>query len=343
MKYSFKSIISLVLTLVGGSLYFLGFPTAGLIVIAIAPAGAMQETDKVTGPLQFAAFYISAGATAFFAAVHAIKAGYAVPIAGLGLLLGTSIAVLRMQFFGYITHTRFNAFEIALTPLPLVLFILGNALQPMGWEGWIIGAIFLPVQIYSNLAQAFDGLTIKRMAKGGYKVQVGEQAPGFTLKNHDGREISLEDFKGKSHVLLLFVRGDWCPHCHMMLRTYSKNVDKFQEYGIHLLAIGPDPVGVNRDMVQKLGLNHDLCEDPGLEVAGTYGINLREYDSAWRMEYEKPEFMKNEGTPLPAAFLVDINGVICYTSRPDRVGGYLDPRTIFPALEGLQKKSRQTA
>ena len=151
MKYSFKSLLSIALVIVGGSLYFLDYIIAGLIIVAISPAPAMQETDKVTGPLQFAAFYLTAGATALFMALHTYKAGYAFPIAAMGLLLGASIAVLRMQFFGFITHTRFNALEVALTPIPLALFVLGNIYQPVGWEGWIMGAIFLPVQIYSNL------------------------------------------------------------------------------------------------------------------------------------------------------------------------------------------------
>ena len=42
-----------------------------------------------------------------------------------------------------------------------------------------------------------------------------------------------------------------------------------------------------------------------------------------------------EGIPLPASFLVDKNGIVRYTSRPDRVGEFLDPSKIFPVLEKL--------
>lgn len=34
--------------------------------------------------------------------------------------------------------------------------------------------------------------------------KVGTTAPNFTLTNLDGRSVSLEDFKGKKHVLLEF-------------------------------------------------------------------------------------------------------------------------------------------
>jgi peroxiredoxin len=42
-------------------------------------------------------------------------------------------------------------------------------------------------------------------------IDVGATAPGFALKDHFGREVSLESFKGKRHVMLLFYPLDWTP------------------------------------------------------------------------------------------------------------------------------------
>ena len=42
-------------------------------------------------------------------------------------------------------------------------------------------------------------------------ISTGENAPGFTLKDHFGREVSLSQFKGKQNVLLLFYPLDWTP------------------------------------------------------------------------------------------------------------------------------------
>ncbi len=36
------------------------------------------------------------------------------------------------------------------------------------------------------------------------KHDVGAQAPGFTLKDPDGRDVSLESFREKENVLLVF-------------------------------------------------------------------------------------------------------------------------------------------
>lgn len=38
---------------------------------------------------------------------------------------------------------------------------------------------------------------------------VGKTAPGFTLKNQDGEDVSLSQYKGKKNVLLIFSRAAW--------------------------------------------------------------------------------------------------------------------------------------
>jgi len=42
-------------------------------------------------------------------------------------------------------------------------------------------------------------------------IKEGTQAPGFKLKDHLGREISLEQLKGKRNLMLLFYPLDWTP------------------------------------------------------------------------------------------------------------------------------------
>ena len=95
------------------------------------------------------------------------------------------------------------------------------------------------------------------------------------------------------------------------------------------MAIGPDPVGVNREMVLKLGLEFKVLADEKQRTAMKYGVQLDEYDNDFADTYE-------EGIPLPASFLVDINGIVRYVSRPDRVGEFLNPGKIFPILEQLK-------
>ena len=41
--------------------------------------------------------------------------------------------------------------------------------------------------------------------------EVGQAAPDFTLKSHDGREISLSDYRGRKNVVIAFFPLAWTP------------------------------------------------------------------------------------------------------------------------------------
>ncbi len=42
-------------------------------------------------------------------------------------------------------------------------------------------------------------------------IEVGSTAPGFTLNDHLGRAITLDQFRGKRHVALVFYPLDFTP------------------------------------------------------------------------------------------------------------------------------------
>lgn len=41
------------------------------------------------------------------------------------------------------------------------------------------------------------------------RVAVGDTAPDFSLRSHDGQVVTLSDYRGKRDVLLVFYRGHW--------------------------------------------------------------------------------------------------------------------------------------
>lgn len=42
-------------------------------------------------------------------------------------------------------------------------------------------------------------------------IKVGESAPDFVLRSHDGRTIRLSDYRGKLNVVLAFFPLAWTP------------------------------------------------------------------------------------------------------------------------------------
>jgi peroxiredoxin len=285
---------------------------------------AMKEVSTYTSRYQFLMVYCSAMITGLVCDWPLA----AFPYFTLACMLAATGSVGRMIFFRVLGYTGYTFLEPVFLLLSATAWLGANLLHPSGWIGW---AIPLPLLIFQGIL-AFgilkDKLQLLSFTKGGYKIAIGAEAPDFSLPDQDGHATSLSSFRGQRHLLLVFVRGDWCPGCHMMLRTYQKEAARFRTKNIFAMAIGPDPVGVNREMVEKLGLDFKVLSDERQRTAVVYGVQLDKYDNDFAEKYE-------EGIPLPASFLIDKNGIVRYVSRPDKVGEFLDPRTIFPIIDRL--------
>lgn len=286
---------------------------------------AMKDFSKFTGKLQF-----------FTQVFTGLMTGIALeyPFEHFPFLLLTMFFVTfatfgRIMFFRVFGYTGNTWFEVLMLLLALASHITGNMIAHSDLAGWLVPAPALIFGCIFTWGILKDKKQLLTNTMKGYRVAVNSPAPPFTLPDQDGNKISLSDFHGDRHLLLIFVRGDWCPGCHMMLRTYQKEAERFKSKNIFVLSIGPDPIGVNREMVERLNLDFKVLSDEGQRTAMQYGVQIGEYDNAFADKYD-------EGIPLPASFLVDKTGIVRYVSRPDKVGEFLNPALIFPIIDKLQ-------
>ncbi|MBL7931688.1 MAG: redoxin domain-containing protein [Bacteroidia bacterium] len=328
-KLQRNTTLALLLNVLALVCLFVGFPVISSIFSLLAFFLAMNEVSKYTSAYQFANVF----AATVLMGLSLDLPNENLPFTTLALMLVFCTTLTRIIFFKTFSYTSYAWFEPLCFFLALTVWILSNLLFHHDWKGY---AFPLPLFIFAGIFSwgiIKDKNQLLKSARGGYKVQIGRHADEFELPDQEGNLVKLSDFRNKRHVLLIFVRGDWCPGCHMMLRTYEKNNHKFKEKNILVMAIGPDPVGVNRGMVEKLGLDFRVLSDEGQRTAMNYGVQLKEYDNDFAEKYE-------EGIPLPASFLVDKNGIVRYVSRPDKVGEFLNPSLIFPIVEQLDSKQR---
>ncbi|MGD9898736.1 MAG: redoxin domain-containing protein [Calditrichaceae bacterium] len=57
--------------------------------------------------------------------------------------------------------------------------------------------------------------------------EIGEQAPDFILNDVDGKELSLNDFRGK--LVFLHFWGDWCSECRSEFPVMQNAYEQFGE------------------------------------------------------------------------------------------------------------------
>ena len=106
-------------------------------------------------------------------------------------------------------------------------------------------------------------------------IEAGAQAPDFTLRNQDGENVSLADYRGRK-VLLVFYPMDFSPVCSDQLSIYQEVKPELAEKGVEILGISIDHAYAHKAFQEKLGIDTPLLADfePKGEVARAYGAYI---------------------------------------------------------------------
>ena len=126
-------------------------------------------------------------------------------------------------------------------------------------------------------------------------IQVGQEAPDFTLVNQNEKEVKLSDFRGKQVVLA------WHPLaftsvCTDQMRDLEKNVEKFAEKNAVAIGISIDHVPAKHLWATMISMN----ETNILSDFKPFGAVTKEYGL----------FNEELGASGRAVVIVDENGVV---------------------------------
>lgn len=101
--------------------------------------------------------------------------------------------------------------------------------------------------------------------------KVGNIAPAFSLKDQDGNNVSLKDFRGKTNVVLFFYPKAMTPGCTVQACGIRDNKKTFEQLDTVVLGISPDPVARLPKFIEKQSLNFSLLSDEDHAIAEKYG------------------------------------------------------------------------
>lgn len=130
------------------------------------------------------------------------------------------------------------------------------------------------------------------------KLSSGDTAPKFTLKDQNGNDVALEDFRGKKVLVYFYPKAD-TPGCTRQSCSVRDAKEGLSERGVAALGISPDDPADQAKFDTKYSLGFPLLADTDHRVAEAYG--------AWG---EKSKFGKKSMGIIRSSFLINENGVI---------------------------------
>lgn len=145
-------------------------------------------------------------------------------------------------------------------------------------------------------------------------IEVGREAPDFTLRDENNQSVSLSELRG-SPVVLVFYPADFSPVCSSEMCAYRDDYSQFEAKGARVFGISRDSPWAHKAFKDSLGLKHSLLADMKGEVARVYGCWNEDLGIAERL-----------------TVVIDADGVIRYVTRSE----VLKPRDHREALAALE-------
>ena len=101
-------------------------------------------------------------------------------------------------------------------------------------------------------------------------LNVGDEAPEFSLPSSTGETISLSDLAGRKVVLYFYPKDD-TPGCTKEACGFRDSNDDLQTAGIQVLGLSTDSIKSHNKFIDKYNLNFPLLSDTDKTVADAYG------------------------------------------------------------------------
>ncbi len=149
---------------------------------------------------------------------------------------------------------------------------------------------------------------------------VGAAAPGFNLTTNEGKQVSLNDFKGK-WVVLYFYPKDFTSGCTLEARNFQRDIAKYEAANAVILGVSVDTAESHKEFCAKEGLNFKLLSDADAKVSEQYG-SIIEYNGA---KYSARN-----------TFIIDPQGKVAKVFDKVKPGGHSEE--VLAALATLQKQ-----
>jgi peroxiredoxin len=126
-------------------------------------------------------------------------------------------------------------------------------------------------------------------------VEVGQQAPDFTLRDQHNQVVRLSAVRGDKNVLLVFYPFAFTGVCTGELAAIQAELPSFQNDDVQVLTVSVDSVFAHRVFAEQESFEFPLLSDfwPHGEVAKAYGV-----------------FDASVGAAVRGSYIIDREGVV---------------------------------
>lgn len=197
--------------------------------------------------------------------------------------------------------------------------------------------IILTIFSFSCKAQDKNLKTVND-AKG---LEVGQVVENFTAIDVNNNPISLEKTLENGPVVLIFIRGQWCPVCNKHMNTIQDSLKYIQEKGAQVIVISPEKPGFIEKTIEKSNAEFIVLYDEGQKISDYFDVTFNPdgktkliYNTVLGAKLKDAHTDDSERLPIPATFIIGKDKKIVWRQfDPD----YKNRSSVYEIINVLEK------
>lgn len=145
---------------------------------------------------------------------------------------------------------------------------------------------------------------------------IGDKAPNFLALDQFEKRVSLKDQLKDGPVVIVFYRGQWCPHCNRHMSQIQDSIQLILDAGASVIAITPEKGEKIEKTMKKSGAGFSIIYDENHRIMDKYHVTFKL--SGWKrfiyglggININKASGNKDSALPVPATYIVAKDGTI---------------------------------
>jgi len=171
---------------------------------------------------------------------------------------------------------------------------------------------------------------------------INSKVPDFKAKDQNGNDIVFKDLRKKGNVVVVFVRGSWCPYCNHYLKRLQDSLDLIKAKDAQLLVITPENEEGIDSAIAITGATFPIIFDSAMKIANGYHVAYRVDDRTLaRYKNSNPSIdllkrntqTKEAYLPVTAVYIVNNEGSVTFRYFDEDYKKRVSVKDILKALQ----------
>ena len=171
-----------------------------------------------------------------------------------------------------------------------------------------IGSSILQKRMSQNDTKSIDQVKGK---------MVGEKVENFTAKDQLGKSFSSSAQKQK--IILVFIRGQWCPYCNKYVKELQDISPELKSKNTRLVIVSPEKPEFIQKTIEKTGTPYTVLYDEDYKIAQAFDVlytpnkeTLDFYNSKIKNDFIESRSDHSGRLPVSATFIINENKEISW-------------------------------